>query len=166
MTSKDKYTKPLEDDEDESGGSTGTGTGTSGHIEFRDFLVKPDHRRDDLLSPEEKRRLLIVHRDVNEWRVKKQKETRDIRKQLKDGKISLRNFRQGLGGGGIASGYKANPALKDKAQFSGIDRQENMLPTENVSATNEEQRDELQARLENRLANTLKPGFNPKLKPY
>ncbi len=163
MTPKDKYNKTADQDDQDSSGATGAG----GHIEFRDFLGTSDYRRDDLLPASEKKRLLSVHKDTHEWRVKKQKETRDVRKALKSGKISLQTYRRGLGlggqgGAGMSSGFRAHPALKDKAQFSGIDRQENMLPTENMSATNEEQRKELQNRLENRLSNDLQPKFNPR----
>jgi len=162
MNKKDKL---QEEDEGESG-QTGTGSsgGSGSQIAFRDFIGANDHLRDDTLPPSEKKRLLSVHKDTHELRVKKQKETRDIRKALKDGKLPLRAFREsmGLGNAGMRSAYKANPALKDKAQFSGIDRQENMLPSENMAATNEEKRDELQNRLQNRLENTPKPGFNPR----
>ena len=167
MTPKDKYINPFTEEEEQGGGDS-TGEGTSGgagsQIAFVDFIGATDHKRDDLLPASEKKRLLSVHKDTNALRVTKQKETRDVRKALKDGKISLQTYRQGLGLGntGMRSQYKANPALKDKAQFSGIDRQENVLPTENNSATNEEQRNELQNRLENRLTNTPQPRFNPK----
>lgn len=151
-------------DTDESGteeGGEGEG-GQSGQIEFRDFLGGAERMRDDLLSPEEKARLLSVHQDVHEIRVKKQKELREQRQALKDGKISLQNYREGLAGNGINSQYKANPILANKAQFSGIDRQVIALPNENVAETNPEQRDELEHRyrLSHRLENA--PVFNPK----
>jgi hypothetical protein len=161
MTSKDKRKKTsnITDKTDDESGASGSGS----EIAFRDFIGTGDHRRDDLLPASEKRRLLSVHKDTHELRVKTQKEKRDLRDAVKNGKIPLSEYRQGMGmGEGMRSLYKANPALKDKAQFSGIDRQENMLPTENMAATNEEQRNELQNRLENRLTNTPKPGFNPR----
>src|SRR5687768_10806913 len=100
--------------------------GRSGEVKFRGF-VGTESLRDDLLPPDEKRRLLSVHRDGHENRVKKQKELRDQRAQMKEGKIPLSQFRESRGNG-MNSAYRAHPILSDKAQFSGIDPQVNVLP--------------------------------------
>jgi hypothetical protein len=44
-----------QNEDDESGGSQGSG------IQFKEFAGSNQFIRDDLLSPEEKKRLLIVH---------------------------------------------------------------------------------------------------------
>jgi hypothetical protein len=168
---EDKYKKKnglidsKQDTEGDSGesGESGQG-GKSGQIEFKDFLAA-ERLRDDILPADEKRRLLSVHKDFHDLLVKKQKELRDQRQAVKDGKISLQAFRQGLTGKGIGgSQYKENPALKDKAQFSGIDRQVNQLPNDYISDTNEANRNELELenKLQLRYAPQNAPRFNPK----
>lgn len=148
--------------EEEGGetGESGTTGGQSGQIEFREFIGGVP-LRDDLLTGEEKRRLLSVHEGAHEGAVKKQKDTHDQRKALKEGKISLPAYRQGLASGG-SSQYKSHPMLSDKAQFSGIDRQVNNLPTENIAETNNDKREELQYQynLVHRPQHAMK--FNPK----
>jgi hypothetical protein len=128
-------------DGDESDGSE-TG-GRDGRVAFREF-VGVEHHRDDLLPPDERKRLLIVHKQVNEQSVKKQKERRDLYKELKEGKTQLKEFRQGLADSRNERGYKPHAILANKAQFSGMDRQVNTLPNENSAETNDEQREELQ----------------------
>lgn len=165
----DKNKKPkllpeqLIDDESGRGTDEGSGGkgGKGGGIEFREFITSGERLRDDLLTGDEKRRLLSVHEGQHEGVVKKQKSTRDQRKQLKEGKVSLPAYRQGLASQG-GSQYKSHPVLSQKAQFSGIDRQVNSLPTENVADTNQEKRDELQYQynLVHRPENA--PRFNPK----
>lgn len=147
------------DPEDESGESGSTGQG--GRIEFRDFMATTANIRDDLLPFEEKKRLLGMIKDYHELKVKDQKNKRDDYKQLKEGKVTLKDFRNGLAAAaGMSSQYKANPALANKAQFSGIDRQVNPLATENVADTNNDKRNELT--LDHRLTNKPAPAFNPK----
>jgi len=161
MTSKKKRNKRQEDEDREGGGASSSGSG----VQFRDFLGDKQANRDDLLSAEEIRRLMVVHGDVHEIKVKKQKELRDQRKSVREGKVSLNAFRQGLMGGGLASQYKVNPILADKAQFSGIDSQVTPLPDENIAETNPDLRDALehQYRLQNQPRNA--PHFHPKPKP-
>lgn len=157
----DKYKKYTINNEEEHEGSSGSSTGSaSGQIEFRDFLAS-GQSRDDLLSVEELNRLLSVHQDVHEFNIKKQKDLREQRKALKEGKTNLQDYRQGVGQG-MHSEYRMHPALADKAQFSGIERQVNMLPNENVAETNQANRNELelQYRLRHTPENT--PRFNPK----
>ena len=74
ITDDDKYNKKAiltndQDAEGESGqtGQTGQGGGQSGAIEFRDFLAG-ERLRDDLLSPDEKKRLLSTHNLTHEGR--------------------------------------------------------------------------------------------------
>lgn len=152
----------LNDDDSESGSSTG-GKGGSG-VEFRDFLSTGENARDDLLPEDEKRRLLIVHSDEHQIKVKKQKDLRHERDLLKSGK-----FTQNRGYEGSLSRYKTNPKL-NVAQFSGVDKQVSALPNEHLAETNQEKKEELlyQNRLQNRLENRFEnqPKFiPPKLTP-
>ena len=103
-----------------------------------------------------------MHKDVHALEVKKQKALQEERKALKEGKINLQTYRQGLQGGGMHSQYKVNPILANKAQFSGIDRQVNALPTENIAETNEGQRNELEHEYRLRFAPSMTPSFHPK----
>lgn len=161
---------PLNDQETEGGesGESGQGSqgGQSGAIQFHDFISHAENIRDDLLSYDDRKRLLSTHKDTNELRVKNQKEKRDNYKKLKEGKIDLQTFRQMEHAAGRGPFYKTNPILADKAQFSGIDKQVNALPTENMADTNQDKRDELQDALENelryRLGYSPSPKFNPK----
>lgn len=155
-----------DDDSQGTAGSTGTGGGAAGQIEFRDFLASAENLRDDLLPPEERRRLLSVHKDTHEIRVKAQKDKRETYAQLKSGKISLQSFRHAGMGAGMSSQYKANPALANKAQFSGIDKQVIGDPTQNLAETNQDQRNELQNELRMRLGLQAAPKFNPKPTPF
>lgn len=154
---KDKMTKlphQLPDD-DESGG------GKSGSIEFRDFIGGAGSLRDDTLPIDEQKRLLTIHNGEHESRVKKQKALRDQRKDLKDGKIPLQDYRQGMQSG-MSSQYPPHPALSDKAQFSGVDRQINAVPTENAAQTNDANRNELEHQYNLRHRPEAAPRFNPK----
>lgn len=166
LDDEDKKSKIMHTDEDTEGtqgteGDSGTG-GQSGQIEFKDFIGTGERLRDDLLPADEKKRLLSVHKDTHEIRVKKQKELRDQRQSLKDGKIPLQTYRQGVMGTGMNSQYKANPVLANKAQFSGIDRQVNTLPTENVADTNDALRDKLENQYRKTYVPQYAPTFNPK----
>ena len=157
MSSKKKDLNTQENGESDSGAS-----GASGRVAFRNFLDGAAEVRDDLLPPEEIRRLLSVHKDVHAIEVKKQKALQDQRKAMKEGKISLQSYRQGMQGAGMHSQYKVNPILANKAQFSGIDRQVNALPTENMAETNEAQRNELENEYRLRFAPGMTPVFHPK----
>ena len=131
-----------ETDDEGRGSATGSG-GQSGAIKFRDFTGMSEPKRDDLLPADEKKRLLAVHNSSHESRVKKQKETRDQRQQVKEGKVSLQQYREGLAAK-HESQYKSHPILSNKAQFSGMDSQLNPDPIENRSEANEELRNELE----------------------
>lgn len=153
----------IDSDREETGGESGSGSGgQGGKIGFVDFLDTHADRRDDLLPESEKKRLLLIHKDVNEKNVKQQKEKLEQNKNVKDGKITLGSYRAGMGGGG-SSPFKENPALQG-AQFTGVDKQVIGLPTENMAVTNEEKRDELlnQNELRYRLGYQPAPKFNPK----
>ena len=153
----DKYHGRINGEEE---GDTGEG-GQEGSIAFSDFISGGDDGRDDQLSPGEEKRLLIVHKETHEDRVKKQKSLREERKALKEGKIPLATFRQGLGAG-MQSQYKVNPILANKAQFSGIDKQIIAIPSENIAETNQENRAELENQYRLRYAPENAPRFNPK----
>jgi hypothetical protein len=157
---KNKKRDEEEDDE-------GKGGGKSGKINLR---FKTEVLRDDLLSPDEMRRLLLVHADLHKANVDKQKVLRKERADLKSGKKQDHQLGQGLGQGNN-SRFKKHP-ISNKAQFSGIDRQVSNVPTDFRAETNDEARNDLQNRLENRLENKLqlqnqpKREFNPKPRPY
>lgn len=166
----EKYNKKIninadaEETEGESGsGESGAG-GKSGQIEFRDFLAGGERLRDDLLSPEERKRLLAVHKDTTVSNIQKQKERKEQYKALKEGKVTVAAHRAGMAAVGANPQYKTNPVLANKAQFSGTDRQINALPTENMAETNNEKRQELQFQynLRHRPEYAHTPKFNPK----
>ncbi len=166
MSADDKYDKkkilniPNEETE---GGESGDAGGKSGAIEFHDFLANAESIRDDLLSPDDKKRLISSHKDTHELRVKSQKNKRDQYKAVKSGQIPLQTFREGKGAGMGMNAFKANPVLADSAQFSGsTDKQVNALPTENLAETNEDKRDELVNELRHRLGYQAQPKFAPK----
>ncbi len=150
--------------EDESG----TNGGSTGEIRFhyQDPLSTPV--RDDLLSPEERKRLLAAHKELHQGRVDKQRTTLKDRKLLKEkGQAAVIQARLGRGGGhGIGSSpYKPHP-ISQKPQFSGIDKQVTAIPTENMAETNEEQRNELENRYQHKLGYQHTKKFNPKPRPY
>ena len=157
---KDKNKKILNPENfgEEDSGSEGQG-GKSGQIEFRDFLGS-ERFRDDELSPSEKKRLLSIHQETHEIRVKKQKNASNQLKALKEGKVSLSTYREGRVEGRGHS-YKDNPKLVDKIQFSGRDKRESVLPNENIAETNEEKRNELQYQPQLRYAPNQAPRFIP-----
>ena len=156
---KNKKYNSDQDEDDQTGAGSG---GQGGKIAFKDFLTTGANWRDDTLPFEDQKRLLSQHLDLHEAKVKQQKEKRDQYKNLKEGKVSLAAHRAGVAGAGMSSQYKTNPILANKAQFSGMDRQVNVLPTENLADTNEEQRNELQNELQYRLGYQPTPTFNPK----
>ena|SRR3990167_9295619 len=154
MTNK-HHPPTKNDDEDEEGG------GKSGDIEFvyHDPLSGP--QREDLLPENEKKHLLHMHEELHEARVAKQKETRDQRKLVKEG----HSFQTGLGGTFPSTNYKQHP-LTQKAQFSGIDKQLNVIPTENMAETNEDKREELQHQFQLQYQPEHVPRNQPKPRPY
>lgn len=122
-------------DADEGDSGEGGKGGSSGQIAFVDFIGTGGESRDDLLSPEAKKRLLTTHQDGNESRVKKQKIDRELLHSVKENKTPLSTYREARQGG--ASQYLPNPILANAAQFSGItDKQVNGLPTEYAGETN------------------------------
>lgn len=159
MAFDDKYNK----NDDESG----SGKAGSGQIEFKDFLSSHEAMRDDLLSEEEKNRLLTVHKGSTETNIKKQKEKRDTYKALKEGKLPLATYRQEMMSSSMQAGYKVHP-LNSKAQFSGVDRQVTNIANDFEAKTNEEKAHELQNKyeLQNRPQLANAPKFNPKPSPY
>lgn len=144
------------DAEDESSGTSGR----SGDVEFRDFLNQTP-LRDDLLPPDEKKRLLAAHREGHESRVKKQKERREHYKAVKAGHSPVSTLRESLGSG-MNSNYRPHPLLSDKAQFSGVDAKVNPNPTDHLADTNENDRHELENEYRLRHAPQFTPKFNPK----
>ncbi len=160
MPSKDEHKKKIKIDEEDTDGSSGFG-GESGEIKFRDFLSGHQETRDDLLSRDEKRRLLAVYEDAHKINVRKQKDTRDERRQLKENKQLSEGHRQ-TSMGERNSAYKSNPILAKAAQFSGIDRQVNANPSEHLAETNEADQNSLQNEYQLRYLPQNAPKFNPK----
>ena len=155
MPSKRKETHITEEGDD-----TGKG-GKSGAVEFRDFLSSGENLRDDLLPVDAVKRLLTVHQEANEVRVKKQKNLHDQREQLKNGKVDLQSYREGLKGGGMESNYKVHPVFAKSPQFHDV--QVNALPTENVAQTNDELKNKLTNEYQLKYNPQYVPQFNPKL---
>jgi hypothetical protein len=148
-------------DEDEGGESGQAGSG----IEFH-FDLLTEEPRDDLLSPEELKRLLKVR---NEWHyelVKKQKIERKTRNEIKEGKKPSFSNAYGNAGYGMESAFKSHP-INQKAYFSGIDKKVIGIGSESLAKTNEGQKNELKQRLEpkKRLQHEHVPKFNPTPRP-
>jgi len=157
----DKYKNENPKAEDDESGESGTSTGgQGGKIEFHDFITGTTSRRDDNLPPDELRRLRAVHNIAHESRIKKQKELRDYRQALKEGKVSLETHRENKAQE-MSSKYPPHPTLSNKAQFSGIDKQENQVPSLNETQTNDENRNEL----ENQYRKTYQPEMGKKFNP-
>lgn len=151
------YNKRLEDEADDEGSG-----GRRGDLDFHDFLGTGP-LREDLLPPDQLKRIIAEHRAQHETRVKKQKELRDNYKAVKEGKQSVNALREQRGSG-LNSSYPPHPVLADKAQFSGIDKENNPNPADNIADTNEADRNELenQYRLQHQPAPKNQPKFNPK----
>lgn len=150
----ENYNKSQNDDE------SGTSGGQSGQMGFHDFLSEGP-LREDLLPPDQIRRLLGEHRNQHEERVKKQKILRDDYKAVKNGNKSVQTLREGKGSG-LNSAYPPHPILADKAQFSGIDKEVNPQPSENMADTNEADRNDLENQYRLQYAPKIQPKFNPK----
>jgi hypothetical protein len=148
------------DDGDESSGSQG---GRSGQVEFHDFL-SPGGSREDLLSYDEKKHLLLIHKDGNEIRLKKAKDLIADRLKIKEkvGKFLHSVYEYGKSfAQGAHNQYKPNPALHDKAQFSGVDKQVSPDSTINDAITNEAERQEPENEYRKRFTPELTPHFRP-----
>lgn len=152
MPNRRKDDKKYEEDE-----TSGDAGGQSGHIEFRDFISNKESLRDDLLTPEEKR----LHEVIHESRVKKQKNRLENRQAVKEGKVSLASYKQGLSAAAEGSRFLAHPAFENSVQFHA-NQNSNELPHNTISDTNEDKRDELQFQLRIQ----PRPGYaSPKPRP-
>lgn len=149
------YKNSRENEEDHEGAG-----GQSGKVEFRDFL-STGPLREDLLPPDQLKRILSEHRSQHEGRVKKQKELREHYQAVKEGKMPVQTLRESQGSG-LNSAYPPHPILADKAQFSGIDKEINPSPSENLADTNEADRNELENQYRLQYAPKIQPKFNPK----
>lgn len=133
-----------QDDEGE-GGSTGGVSGNIG-LRYQDGLATA--LRDDLLSPEQLKRLLAVHKEIHLDRVNNQKTTRQERKALKEGPVNLTSRVRYTGGSNFGHGVSGHPRFETHPlaiKFSGM----NIEPNENIK-TNQKSQEELQNRYENR----------------
>lgn len=163
----DKYKKIhqlLEDDANGTADSGESGSGSqSGSIEFKEFFGEAP-LRDDTLPPDEIRRLLAVHAEVNEAKVKNQKEKRDQLQAVKEGKVSREVYQQQYGADGSVT---AHPKLMNEAQFSGaMDAKISPLPTENNAEANPGDRQELKKEFDKQFTPQNAPSFNPKPSIY
>lgn len=155
MASKKVKQKSEQSDEGEGG------SGQAGGIAFRDFVTGTSQQRDDQLLPDELRRLRAVHNTAHELRVKKQKEVRVERENVKNGKVTLADYRQSKAAE-LSSKYPPHPLLANKAQFSGVDKQENQVPSLSETQTNDENRNELENRYEKKYQPEMGKKFHPK----
>jgi len=151
-------------EEDSSSGESGHSG--AGGVEFHLDLLA-GQPRDDLLSPNELKRILKVHNEIHYDLVKKQKNERKERLDVKEGKRpAVANNAFGNGGFGMNNGLKTHP-ITAKAYFSGIDKKVIGIASENIAETNQDKKNELEQRLElkNRLQHTHTPKFNPTPRP-
>lgn len=132
--------KPNNNNNKEDDDSTGS-QGSS--IQFADFITTKSGLTDDNLPPDELRRLRAVHNSAHEDRVKKQKALREYRNEVKEGKISAEKHQARMSAEREGN-YPPHPILADKAQFSGIDKQENQIPSLNETQTNEGDKEKLE----------------------
>lgn len=151
MTNNQNNHTANQDDE----GSSGQGS----QIKFADFITGRSGLREDQLPPDELKRILAIHDDAHEDRVKKQKELRDQRRDMKEGKIARAEQRQSQG---MNNQYPPHPLLSEKAQFSGVDKQNNPVPTESQTQTNEGDKNELENQYRLRHAPEIGKKFNPR----
>lgn len=165
MKANENDKKFIEDDQDGDQGETG---GQGSGIEFRYVDVLSTEPRDDLLPPNEIKRLLGTHQELHKQRVDNQKLTRKERKAIKEGRVILTSnasYRAGMRAtGGGFSAYKTHPIAH---KFSGMrDTKISSFPSDNNAETNLNKKEELQNRLENKLSLRNMPKFNPKPRPY
>lgn len=152
-----------QDDESGTGSSSGDQTGK---VKFRNFIGTGGENRDDLLSADEKRHLLMLHQDLSEAKIKQQKEKRQQYQDLKNGKTTLRHFRDGLVNAGKQAFYRVFPALANKAQFSGsTDSKVTPNPDQFIAETNQDKRNELKYQPQLTPQNQLRPNYMPKFDP-
>ncbi len=169
---EDKKDFPEEEGKD---GKSGTG-GKSGAIEFQYRDILSGDARDDQLPDSDIRHLLTVHEDIHLDRVNNQKHKRKERDDIKNGRVKAHQndslglrIGGGAGGGGSASPYKSHP-LSNHVQFSGAtDRKVTGVPSDNLSETNDKNKNDLLNELDLRNRHKLKqaPTFNPRPRgPY
>ncbi|MCD6039674.1 MAG: hypothetical protein K0S27_1074 [Gammaproteobacteria bacterium] len=161
----------IKNEEEESGQG-----GKTGAVEFQYRDILSAGPRDDQLPAEEMDDLLKKHEKIHKEYVDTQKETRKERDAIKQGRTPAAHSYDGLGlgrggaGGGGASPYKSHP-ISQHAQFSGAtDRKVTGVPSDNLAQTNEEEKqeleDKLQLRLRHRNEHKNVPKFNPTPRPF
>lgn len=150
------YNKRQDDEDDDDEGSGGS----RGDLGFHDFLGTQS-LREDLLPPDQLKRIYAEHRAQHETRVKKQKTLRDQYKAVKEGKQSVNGLREQRASA-LNGAYPPHPVLANKAQFSGIDKENNPNPADNIADTNEADRNELENQYRLQHAPKIQPKFNPK----
>lgn len=148
----------LYPDQNLDDGDEGESGGEGSAIAFQEF-IGTGPLRDDLLTGEELKRLQTVHASENEVHVRKAKDEMAVRKQLKEGKVSLDTYRQNQALRGTSSQYKSHPAL---ANMSGRDPKVSNDPNLNNAETNTDKK-QLVLSYDLRHTHQLKqqPGFVP-----
>lgn len=159
----------LAEEEGAAGEGEGGISGQTGEIKFRYRDILSTEPRDDVLPEAEIRRLLLMHEDIHKERVDKQKATRKERDDIKNGRVNAKNY-DGLGlrkgDGGDGSPYKKHP-VSNHAQFSGAtDRKITGVPSDSLSETNDDIKQDLLDKLELRFQHKNVPKFNPRPRPY
>lgn len=156
---KDKLKKIDSTEDDSDQGESGSGAAGSS-IQFADFVTGKTGLTEDSLPPDEIRRLRAVHNTAHEDRVKKQKALIENRNAVKEGK-DVSDRHQAQMAAERENQYPPHPLLADKAQFSGIDKQENQVPSLNETQTNEGDKE----KLENKYRKQHQPEMGKKFIP-
>lgn len=159
MKQDDKNKKNIYTEDDSNQGDSSSGAAGSS-IQFADFITGKSGLTEDSLPPDELRRLRAVHNTAHEDRVKKQKALLENRNAVKEGKDAA-NKHQATMAAQQENQYPPHPLLADKAQFSGIDKQENQVPALSETQTNEGDKD----KLENKYRKQHKPEMGKKFIP-
>lgn len=141
---------------DEIGDAGGSQGGRSGQVEFVDFMSSN--------TKEEIKRVQSMHTGIHEAIVKKQKASIEALQAVKEGKVPVQAYHQGLGAGMGAGASKAGHPLSKAAQFSG-DAKTNPVPSEYVGVTNEGEQQEADNKFELRYAPQNAPRNTIKLRP-
>lgn len=140
------------------------GSGSGSGERTQRFKGSLSERRDDALPPEEAKRLLLQHKELNQKAVRDARNEQQNRQALKEGPVNLTSAAtrvQGAGSGTRGSSpYKEHPISK---KFRG-EGKTTPIPDQNIAEINAERQNELQNRLTHQPSPSL--SFTPTLRPY
>jgi hypothetical protein len=161
----EKYNKnpTLHDDTETGDGESGSGSQGS-QIAFADFIGTSIREpiQEGQLNYEQQKHWDWLISSTHEARVVKQLEKIKNLQALKNGQVSLSNYRHEKGmGSGMSSQYKSHPSLRN---FTGADPQVNPVPELNQADTNQELQAKLELQYSLRHRPDNAPRFNPQLK--